>query len=69
MDPIAALALAESALRFADVLVNAVIATRSAAAVADIQATAARMTALKQASDALSAKVHAELQALAAKAG
>jgi hypothetical protein len=68
MDPLAALALAEAAIKIADGLLNAYVSTRGAMAEADIHVGAARMAALKAANDDLSARVHAELQAIISKA-
>ncbi len=67
MDPLTALALAAEAIKIGDALINAYVATRAAVAAGDLQVTTARLQALKQQNDALSARVHAELQAIVAK--
>jgi len=67
MDPLTALALAGEAIKIADALLNAYTATKAAAAAGDVQVTAARLAALKQQNDALSSRVHGELQAIIAK--
>lgn len=64
MDPLTALALAQDAIRLADGLLNAYVATRGAMVAADVEIGAARMAALKAANDDLSAKVHAQLHAI-----
>lgn len=67
MDPLTALALAAEAIKIGDALINAYVTTKANVATADIEVAAARMAALKAANDALSAKVHAELQAIISK--
>lgn len=67
MDPLAALALAGELLKAGDALLNAYIATKASVAAADIEVRDAHLIALQQANAALSAKVHAELQAIEAK--
>lgn len=68
MEPLAALALAGEAIKFADGLLNAYIATKATVDAAGIEVSTARLAALKQANDELSARVHLELQGIIAKA-
>lgn len=67
MDPLDALALATQAINFADALLNAFIKTQATVEAADIQVGAAHLAAMQQVSAALSAKVHAQLEAITAK--
>lgn len=67
MDPLTALALATAAIKIGDALLNAYIATKASAEAADTETRDAHLIALQEANAALSAKVHAELQAIIAK--
>lgn len=67
MDPLLALGLAEQAFKMADALFNAYLEARSTIEAGDVKVQAARVAALKESSDALSAKLHLELHAIIAK--
>lgn len=67
MDPLTALGLAAEGIKIVDALLNAAIATRAAVVSADVEESTARLVAMQQANTELSARVHAELQAIIAK--